>query len=91
MLFRSVEEQVLSLDLAPSVMEMTIDQPMRNIQGKSWAQLAAGPRHQSIVEAAQADAEDDEESDQKGRDAKDDARTSGNAPAARNASIAVDF
>jgi arylsulfatase A-like enzyme len=37
-----VEEQVLSLDLAPSVMEMTIDQPMRNIQGKSWAQLAAG-------------------------------------------------
>ncbi len=37
-----VEEHVLSLDLAPSVMEMTVDGVMQNIQGLSWAKLAAG-------------------------------------------------
>lgn len=37
-----VEEQVLSLDLAPSVIELTLGQPMENIQGRSWAALAKG-------------------------------------------------
>ena len=37
-----VREHVLSLDLAPSVMEMTVAQKMENIQGLSWASLASG-------------------------------------------------
>ncbi|MEH6569037.1 MAG: sulfatase-like hydrolase/transferase, partial [Halioglobus sp.] len=37
-----VEEHVLSLDMAPSVMEMTVNGTMQNIQGLSWAKLAAG-------------------------------------------------
>ena len=37
-----VEEHVLSLDMAPSVMEMTVNGTMENIQGLSWAKLAAG-------------------------------------------------
>jgi N-acetylglucosamine-6-sulfatase len=37
-----VQEHVLSLDLAPSVMEMTVGQAMDNIQGLSWASLASG-------------------------------------------------
>lgn len=37
-----VKEQVLSLDLAPSVMELTVDGDMENIQGRSWAGLVTG-------------------------------------------------
>ncbi|MFK8048438.1 MAG: sulfatase [Halioglobus sp.] len=37
-----VNEHVLSLDVAPSVMEMTGSGKMKNIQGRSWAKLAAG-------------------------------------------------
>ena len=37
-----IEEQVLSLDVAPSIMEMTIGKTMPNIQGRSWAPLVAG-------------------------------------------------
>jgi N-acetylglucosamine-6-sulfatase len=37
-----VEQQVLSLDLAPSVMELTLNQKMTNIQGRSWAPLLSG-------------------------------------------------
>jgi N-acetylglucosamine-6-sulfatase len=37
-----VREHVLSLDLAPSVMEMTVAQEMDNIQGLSWAPLVSG-------------------------------------------------
>lgn len=37
-----VDEHVLSLDVAPSVMEMTVNAKMENIQGLSWAKLAAG-------------------------------------------------
>ena len=37
-----VEEQVLSLDLAPSVMELTVGQPMAGVQGRSWAPLLSG-------------------------------------------------
>jgi arylsulfatase A-like enzyme len=37
-----VREHVLSLDLAPSVMEMTVAQEMENIQGLSWAPLVSG-------------------------------------------------
>lgn len=39
-----VEEHVLSLDVAPSIMEMTIDREMKNIQGLSWAGLVAGQK-----------------------------------------------
>lgn len=38
----TVDEHVLSLDVAPSVMEMTVNGQMENIQGLSWAKLAAG-------------------------------------------------
>ena len=37
-----IKEQVLSLDLAPSVMELTVNQPMANVQGRSWAGLVSG-------------------------------------------------
>ena len=37
-----VQEHVLSLDVAPSIMEMTLGTTMENIQGKSWAGLASG-------------------------------------------------
>jgi arylsulfatase A-like enzyme len=37
-----VREHVLSLDLAPSVMEMTVAQEMEGIQGLSWAPLVSG-------------------------------------------------
>lgn len=37
-----IEEQVLSLDLAPSIMELTVNQHMKNIQGRSWAPLVTG-------------------------------------------------
>ena len=37
-----IKEQVLSLDLAPSIMELTVNQAMPNIQGRSWARLLSG-------------------------------------------------
>lgn len=37
-----IDEQVLSLDLAPSVMELTVGGHMDNIQGRSWAGLVTG-------------------------------------------------
>jgi arylsulfatase A-like enzyme len=37
-----IEQQVLSLDLAPSVMELTVNQAMKNVQGQSWAELVSG-------------------------------------------------
>ena len=37
-----VKEHVLSLDMAPSIMELTVGGKMANIQGLSWARLAAG-------------------------------------------------
>jgi N-acetylglucosamine-6-sulfatase len=37
-----IEEHVLSLDLAPSIIELTVDGTMKNIQGRSWAGLATG-------------------------------------------------
>ena len=37
-----IEEQVLSLDLAPSVMELTVGQAMQDVQGLSWAPLVRG-------------------------------------------------
>ncbi len=38
----AVNDHVLSLDVAPSIIEMTGLAPMENIQGRSWAGLAAG-------------------------------------------------
>lgn len=37
-----VSEHVLSLDLAPSVIEMTLAQEMQNVQGLSWLPLVTG-------------------------------------------------
>lgn len=41
-----IEEQVLSLDLAPSIMELTVNQAMTDIQGRSWAPLLSGEPHE---------------------------------------------
>ncbi len=37
-----LDEHVLSLDLAPSVMELTVGESMKNIQGRSWVGLLTG-------------------------------------------------
>jgi len=37
-----IDEQVLSLDLAPSVMELTVGESMQDIQGRSWVGLVTG-------------------------------------------------
>ncbi len=37
-----IQEQVLSLDLAPSVMALTVNQTMDKVQGQSWATLVSG-------------------------------------------------
>jgi arylsulfatase A-like enzyme len=39
---RVVQEQVLTVDVAPSILDLCGAEPLRNIHGRSWAQLVRG-------------------------------------------------